>query len=104
AKKIKSQLKVPCVHYVSPTVWAWRRGRIHRMATYLDHLLALFPFEPEMYYGSGLKCTFVGHPIAQSMKGMSGLSGEITAETTEPFRLALLPGSRKGLIQTLLPR
>lgn len=102
AKKIKAQCKIPCVHYVSPTVWAWRRGRIYKMANYLDHLLALFPFEPEMYYGSGLKCTFVGHPIAQSMKGMSALS-ESVEQDQEMTKLALLPGSRKGLIDKLLP-
>jgi lipid-A-disaccharide synthase len=107
AKKVKVQCKVPCVHYVSPTVWAWRRGRIHKMATYLDHLLALFPFEPEMYYGSGLNCSFVGHPIAQQMKGMSRLSEQVNqkaiAENKAKVQIALLPGSRTGLIKKLLP-
>jgi lipid-A-disaccharide synthase len=107
AKKIKAQCKVPCIHYVSPTVWAWRRGRIHTMAGYLDHLLALFPFEPEMYYGSGLTCSFVGHPIAQQMKDMSALSEKFNAEASRnkntPVTIALLPGSRSGLIKKLLP-
>ncbi len=106
AKKVKTQCGVPCVHYVSPTVWAWRRGRIHKMAKYLDHLLALFPFEPEMYYGSGLSCSFVGHPLALEMKGVSALSEEFQANKTEGLKptLALLPGSRKGLITKLLPK
>ncbi len=103
AKKIKAQCGVPCIHYVSPTVWAWRRGRIHSMATYLDHLLALFPFEPEMYYGSGLKCTFVGHPIAQTMKGMSELSEQVNESEQARINIAVLPGSRKSLIEKLLP-
>lgn len=107
AKKIKAQCGVPCVHYVSPTVWAWRRGRIYKMATYLDHLLALFPFEPEMYYGSGLNCSFVGHPLALQMKGMSAMSEEFYETAKEQddacVSLALLPGSRKGLISRLLP-
>lgn len=106
AKKIKAQCKVPCIHYVSPTVWAWRRGRIPKMARYLDHLLVLFPFEPEMYYGSGLKCTFVGHPVAQNMRGMSGLAEsnqEVVPDEKQKIRIALLPGSRKTLIKKLLP-
>jgi len=107
AKKIKAQCKVPCVHYVSPTVWAWRRGRIHKMATYLDHLLALFPFEPEMYYGSGLNCSFVGHPIAQQMKGYSALSENVNEKAAKKDKteviIAVLPGSRAGLIKKLLP-
>lgn len=123
AKKIKAQgkQKIPCIHYVSPTVWAWRRGRIHKMATYLDHLLALFPFEPEMYYGSGLTCSFVGHPLAQQMKDMSDLSVSASADVSvntkakahanknvkenknSKVNVALLPGSRLGLIKKLLP-
>lgn len=103
AKKIKAQCAVPCIHYVSPTVWAWRRGRIHSMAKYLDHLLVLFPFEPEMYYGSGLKCTFVGHPIAQAMKGMSVLSEKASENLEGKINIAVLPGSRLSLIEKLLP-
>ena len=105
AKKIKAECKVPCIHYVSPTVWAWRRGRIPKMAKYLDHLLALFPFEPEMYYGSGLKCTFVGHPVAQNMRGMSAFaeSAQETEKGKQKIKIALLPGSRKSLIKKLLP-
>jgi len=108
AKKIKAECKVPCIHYVSPTVWAWRRGRIPKMAKYLDHLLVLFPFEPQMYYGSGLKCTFVGHPVAQNMRGMSALTEAAQEQEIEPqkkqkVKIALLPGSRKTLIKKLLP-
>lgn len=98
AKKVKNITNIPCVHYVSPTIWVWRRGRVKKMARYLDHVLALFPFEPELYYGSGLKCTFVGHPLAQEMRGMSQ-DNELSASLS----LALLPGSRKGLIRKLLP-
>ncbi len=101
AKKIKAKCAVPCIHYVSPTIWAWRRGRIHSLATYLDHVLALFPFEPEMYYGSGLKCTFVGHPVAQQLKGKSELAKK--ENENQQLKLALLPGSRLGLIGKLLP-
>jgi len=110
AKKVKARFNIPCVHYVSPTVWAWRRGRIYKMAKYLDHLLALFPFEPEMYYGSGLACSFIGHPLALQMKGMSALSLSYqnsqknnTNSKEGEVILALLPGSRGGLIKKLLP-
>ena len=55
---------IPAVHYVSPSVWAWRRGRVKRVARAATHLLAMFPFEPALYARTGLPVTYVGHPLA----------------------------------------
>jgi lipid-A-disaccharide synthase len=84
------------IHYVSPSVWAWRRERIHRMARAADRLLALFPFEPPLYADAGLPVTFVGHPLAAQ-----AATAQTRRETRELLKLdskqpifALLPGSR----------
>lgn len=99
ARRVKQELGVPCAHYVSPSVWAWRPGRVRKMAQFLDHVLALFPFEPEYYKGSGLSCTFVGHPVAER------LASYAPEDIFSPVGsdLALLPGSRKGEIRRMLP-
>ena len=86
---------LPCVHMVSPSVWAWRPERVHTMAKFLDHVLALLPFEPPYYANTNLPCTYVGHPVVQAVGAARALQGLHT-----PPRLAVLPGSR----QTELPR
>ncbi|GAB4172544.1 MAG: lipid-A-disaccharide synthase [Rhodocyclaceae bacterium] len=89
---------IPAIHYVSPSVWAWRAGRIRRIARSVSHLLALFPFEPAIYAGSGVPVTYVGHPLADAIpfqvdtaatRRRLGIAGE------EPV-FALLPGSRRA--------
>lgn len=86
------------VHYVAPTVWAWRPGRADKMAQVIDQVLALFPFEPPFMEAAGMRCDFVGHPIAteervtqDEMDGL-GLSGPV---------LTVLPGSRQSEIERL---
>lgn len=97
------------VHYVAPSVWAWRPGRAKKYAARLDHLLALLPFEPPYFEAEGLSCEFVGHPIVEK----SG-TRESRAADAARFRrdleippeaplLALLPGSRSGEVKRLLP-
>ncbi|MBM3567944.1 MAG: lipid-A-disaccharide synthase [Alphaproteobacteria bacterium] len=94
---------IPLVHYVAPTVWAWRPGRAKRIARYYDHLLALLPFEPPYFERVGLGASFVGHPVVESGAGRG--QGAIfrlrhgIAETT-PL-LTVLPGSRRGEIARL---
>jgi lipid-A-disaccharide synthase len=86
---------VRTIHYVSPSVWAWRRERIRTIARSADRLLALFPFEPPLYAAAGLPVTFVGHPLARAAATASS-----RRETRELLKLdnqpsfALLPGSR----------
>ena len=66
AKQVKKRAaQLPVIHYVAPTVWAWRAGRARKMARFVDHVLALFPFEPPLMQAVGMGCDFVGHPVAQ---------------------------------------
>lgn len=95
AKRVKKETGIPCVHYVSPSIWAWRRNRVFKMAKYLDHVLALFPFEPEFYKPSALKCSFVGHPVVARLAPYKVKEKEDT--------LLLMPGSRTREITSLLP-
>ena len=63
AKLVKAGSTIRTVHYVAPTVWAWRPGRAGKMARYIDHVLALLPFEPPLMQAAGMRCDFVGHPV-----------------------------------------
>ena len=92
AKRIKNQFNVPCVHYVSPSVWAWRQKRARKMAEFIDHVLSLLPFEPSYYQNVGLPCTYVGHPAYERLKGLI----PHTITPPQDLKLALLPGSRAG--------
>lgn len=96
---------IPLVHYVGPTVWAYRPGRAAKIARYLDHVLLLFPFEPPYYDAVGLGATFVGHPLVE--EGIERADGrafrarhEIPADG---LVLMVLPGSRGGEIARHLP-
>jgi lipid-A-disaccharide synthase len=103
----------PIVHYVAPTVWAWRPGRARRLAQLCNHLLALLPFEPPYFEVVGLPTTFVGHPAVETLA--AARNAEAAAETAghgfrqrhgipaETRLLALMPGSRKGEVSKLLP-
>lgn len=101
AKKAKTELGIPCIHYVSPHVWAWRRGRIRSMAKYLDHVLALFPFEPDVYRGSGLACTYVGHPVGERLAPLAPTSTH--KPLNKPPCVAICPGSRRSEITRMMP-
>ncbi len=103
ARLVKEGSDIPTVHYVAPTVWAWRAGRARKMARWVDHVLALFPFEPPLMEAAGMACDFVGHPVVaeqvasdaevQAFRAQSGI-GEA------PFVL-VLPGSRRGEVARL---
>ncbi|MCB2135043.1 MAG: lipid-A-disaccharide synthase [Rhodobacteraceae bacterium] len=99
--------KQKTIHYVAPTVWAWRPGRAAKMAEVIDHVLALFPFEPPYMERAGMTCDFVGHPVVAA--------GRATADEAAAFRetqmigleqplLLCLPGSRRGEVTRLAPR
>jgi lipid-A-disaccharide synthase len=103
----------PIVHYVAPTVWAWRPARARRLARLCDHLLALLPFEPPYFEVVGLPTTFVGHPAVETLASTREAEG-IAEVAGRGFRqrhgispdarlLALMPGSRKGEVKALLP-
>lgn len=92
---------VATVHYVSPSVWAWRRGRVRKIAKAADHLLALFPFEPAYYRNTPLPVTYVGHPLADVLSPERD-QAQARARLDLPvdgMYFALLPGSRQSEIR-----
>lgn len=107
AKRIRNRRPdIPIINYVSPSVWAWRPGRAKRMRSYVDHVLALFPFEPEAHDRlSGPACTYVGHPLIERKNWLQALDPEPLAlslrlDRSQPV-LAVLPGSRKSEVSRL---
>lgn len=104
ARLVKAVSDTRTVHYVAPTVWAWRPGRAAKMANHIDQVLALLPFEPPYMEAAGMRCDFVGHPVvtdpvasdeeAAAFRATHGING--------PMAL-LLPGSRRSEIARLLP-
>ena len=99
-KKLK-QAGIPVIHFVSPTIWAWRKNRLKKIVQAVDHLLALFPFEPALYAGTSVKCSFVGHPMADVIE--PNIKQATVRESLEirPDRqvVAILPGSRQAELQ-----
>lgn len=94
---------IPTVHYVSPSIWAWRGERIHKIKRAVSHMLALFPFESPLYEKAGVPVTYVGHPLADMLPDVPK-----RAEMREQMRLpqqakvfALLPGSRQSEVKQL---
>jgi lipid-A-disaccharide synthase len=89
---------VPVVHYVSPSIWAWRAGRIRSIARSVDHMLTLFPFEPEIYRKAGIAATYVGHPLADLIAEEDQTAGARAQLKIALERkvIALLPGSRQS--------
>ena len=88
------------IHYVAPTVWAWRPGRARKISHIVDRLLCLYPFEPPYFEKYGLKSIFVGHPVAKEKAYEAQF---IDRERRSPNLLCVLPGSRSSEINTLLP-
>lgn len=94
---------IPCVHYVSPSIWAWRGGRIHKIKRAVTHLLALFPFEPPLYQKAGVPVTYVGHPLADQLPlepNRAAMRERLGLPALAPV-IALLPGSRQGEMRQL---
>lgn len=96
---------IPLIHYVAPTVWAWKPGRARKYARIYDHLLVLLPFEPPYFEREGLPCTFVGHPVVESGAGQGDAARFRSAHAISPAKhiLTVLPGSRPGEVGRLLP-
>ena len=90
---------IPIVDYVSPSVWAWRPGRARAMRSYVDHVLALLPFEPEAYRRlSGPPCSYVGHPLIERVSQLRPNADEQKRREAQPPILLVLPGSRRSEI------
>jgi len=90
---------IPIVDYVSPSVWAWRPGRARAMCAYVDHVLALLPFEPAEYRRlRGPPCSYVGHPLIEQIETLRPSPGERARRDAQPPVLLVLPGSRRSEI------
>jgi lipid-A-disaccharide synthase len=85
------------VYYISPQVWAWNRGRIPKMARWLDLMLCIFPFEAQLYEQSGLRTIFVGHPMIED------LAAKRAAVERDSNLVGLFPGSRAREVRQLMP-
>lgn len=93
---------IPIVDYVCPSVWAWRPGRARTMRSYVDHVLALLPFEPAaMQRLGGPPTTFVGHPLSERIEALRPNADEARRRMSDPPVLLVLPGSRSGEIRRL---
>ena len=91
---------IPIVNYVSPTVWAWRPGRARAMRGYIDHVLAVLPFEPEAHRRlGGPPCSYVGHPLTEQFEALRPDPAEQARRAAAPPVLLVLPGSRRGEIR-----
>jgi lipid-A-disaccharide synthase len=104
ARRVRRRLPgLPIVNYVSPSVWAWRPGRAPRMRAYVDHVLALKPFEPAAHQRlGGPPCTYVGHPLVEQLEEIRPRPGERPSLASDPITLLVLPGSRRSEISRLM--
>ena len=96
---------IKTIHFVCPSIWAWRGGRAKKMATSCDHVLCLFPFEPALLHAHGVAASYVGHPLADAIamtvprdaaRAALGIAGDVPL-------LAVLPGSRRSEISAIAP-
>ncbi|MBY6134514.1 lipid-A-disaccharide synthase [Nocardioides marinus] len=105
ARLVKARSNIRTVHYVAPSVWAWRPKRAGKMAEVIDHVLALLPFEPPYMEAAGMDCDFVGHPVVAEPQATADEIAALRAEfglADAPFVLAL-PGSRRSEVGRLAP-
>lgn len=101
AKLVKAQGGIRTVHYVAPTVWAWRPKRAVKMAGHINQVLALFPFEPPLMQTAGMRCDFVGHPVVTDL---IATDKEKEAWAGAYPLVLMLPGSRRGEVNRLMDR
>ncbi len=97
-EKTLKQRGIPSIHYVSPSIWAWRGNRIHKIGAAVNRVLALFPFEPALYEKENIPVTYVGHPLADMLPvedGRSKARSLLSLPADQPV-FALLPGSRQS--------
>jgi lipid-A-disaccharide synthase len=94
---------IPIIDYVSPSVWAWRPGRARAMRAYVDHVLAILPFEPQVHARlGGPPCTYVGHPLCEQITELRPSEAEARRRLADPPIVLVLPGSRSSEIRRLL--
>jgi lipid-A-disaccharide synthase len=107
-------LGIPTVHFISPSIWAWRGGRIKGIKKSVDHMLCIFPFETEIYGKAGVKSTYIGHPLASSIPMDPNVESakakldqlgclKLGPITKDELLIAVLPGSRQSEINLIAP-
>ena len=96
---------VPVIYYVSPQIWAWRRGRVKQIARRVSRMLVIFPFEADFYREAGVPVEYVGHPLAGAPEPRAGRAELVERFGMDPGRrtVALMPGSRRAEVRLLLP-
>ncbi len=101
----EKNLPIKTVQYVSPSVWAWRQGRVHGIKKTINLVLCLFPFEKNFYQQYGVPAAFVGHPLAKQLPLNNSVQDAKRNLGLDPEKtyIALLPGSRRGEVERLLP-
>lgn len=102
--RLKAQ-GIKTVHFVSPSIWAWRGGRINKIHRSVDHMLCLFPFEPKLYQEKGIAASYVGHPLADTIPlevPHDAARAKLGLGSDTPV-VAVLPGSRGGEIRHIAP-
>lgn len=97
AKRCK-ELGLRVIYYISPQLWAWRKGRVRHIARYVDRMIVIFPFEETFYQQHGVPVRYVGHPLIEQLAGVRK-----PARKPDRLRIALLPGSRRMEVKALLP-
>lgn len=102
--KVAHGANIPILYYISPQVWAWRKGRVQKIASLVNRMAVILPFEVDLYKQAGLDAEFVGHPLLDIISyGQKDFWGEgAKIEKGDPF-IALLPGSRLKEVKSLLP-
>ncbi len=105
ARAVKAKTDIRTVHYVAPTVWAWRPKRAGRMVGVIDQVLALFPFEPPLMEAAGVPCDFVGHPVVTEPQASEAEAAafRLAHGIGDAPLLLLLPGSRRGEVTRMAP-
>lgn len=103
--KLAKSLHIPVLYYVSPQIWAWRKGRVRQIARWVDHMAVIFPFEAAFYERHGVKATFVGHPLLGMVRAANDRAATMSKMGLDPVKpaIALLPGSRPGEVSRHLP-
>jgi lipid-A-disaccharide synthase len=104
-RKLKS-VGIPTIHFISPSIWAWRGERIHKIKESVDRMLCIFPFEPAIYEKAGMMATYVGHPLASSIPLTPDISSARSklGISHQKMLIAVLPGSRQSEIDLIGPR
>ena len=102
---VAKELGIPVIYYIAPTIWAWNKGRAKNIVRDVEQVASIFPFEAEAYRKAGARVTFVGHPLADTVKPSMSFEEAMTCFHGDPSRkrVLLMPGSRKTEVAGLLP-